>query len=354
MAEMGVGLIGFGLAGRAFHAPVISAVPGLRLAAILQRSGDSAAQAYPAAKIVRTLDEMLAAPEVQLVAVASPNETHFEFARRSLEAGRHVLVDKPFTPTMGEAIALVQLAKKHGRIVSVYQNRRYDGDFQALRQLCAEGKLGQVVHFEACYDRYRPELKPGAWRERQGPANGVFFDLAPHLIDHALLILGPPEAIAADIRIERNQAVVDDAFDLFFYYSGGTRAALRATMLAAKARPRLLVHGATAAFFKQDFDSQEENLRYGKIPPSGPWGAEPAEKWGVLTRHFADRVEQSRVPGAACDYRDFYANLRDAILGRAELAVTPQWALNVMQVLLLARESSERRCVVAWRPPPKA
>jgi scyllo-inositol 2-dehydrogenase (NADP+) len=352
LSEVGVGLIGFGLAGRAFHAPVISAVPGLRLAAILRRSGDDAAEAYPNAKIVRSLDELLALPEVRLVVIATPNSTHYELARRGLEAGRDVLVDKPFTPTMDEAVQLVRFAKQHGRVITVYQNRRFDGDFQALRRLCAEGKLGRIVHFDACYDRYRPGLKQNAWREQQGPGAGVFFDLAPHLIDQALVILGLPQAITADIRIEREQALVDDAFDIFLHYAQGARAALRATMIAPKRRPRLVVHGTEAAFFKQDFDPQEDSLRHGRIPASGPWGTEPPEKWGVLTRQISDTVQEERTPGAACDYRDFYANLRDAILVRVELAVTPEWALNVMQVMMLARESSERGCTISWRPPP--
>ncbi len=352
MSEIGVGLIGFGLAGRAFHAAVINAVAGLRLVAILQRSGNSAAQAYPKTKIVRSIDELLALPEVQLVVVASPNDTHPTFACRALESGRHVLVDKPFTPTMDEAVEVVRLAKAGNRVLTVYQNRRFDGDFQALRQLCEQGRLGRIVHFEACYDRYRPALKPGAWREKKGPANGVFFDLAPHLIDQALVILGLPEAVTADIRMEREVSVVDDAFDLFLHYPAGARATLRGTMLAPRARPRLAVQGTLGAFFKQDFDPQEENLRSGRIPASGPWGAEPQEKWGVLTRRNGEGFEEERIPGAACDYRDFYVNLRDAILGRAEPYVTPEWALNVMQVLTVAQESSESRRTVDWRSPP--
>jgi scyllo-inositol 2-dehydrogenase (NADP+) len=245
----------------------------------------------------------------------------------------------------------VQIAETRRRLLSVYQNRRFDGDFEALRRLCAAGDLGHIVHFDACYDRYRPLLKQNAWREQAGPGSGVFFDLAPHLIDQALLILGVPQAITADIRIEREQAVVDDAFDIFLHYAEGTRAALRATMLAAQARPRLVVHGTRAAYVKQDFDPQEDNLRHGRIPTSGPWGAEGEESWGVLTRRSGETVDTSRIPGAACDYRNFYANLRDALLGRSELAVTPEWALTVMQVMTLARESSERGCTVPWQSP---
>src|SRR5262245_29122380 len=195
-----VGLIGFGLAGRAFHAPVIRAVPGMHLAAILQRTGSGAAQRYPDVAIVRGLEELLSTKEIRLVVIATPNDTHYGLARRCLEAGRDVIVDKPFTTTLEEARSLVQIAKKAGRLLTVYQNRRYDGDFQAVRRLVAEGSLGRIVRFETNYDRYRPQLKPGAWRETHRAGGGILFDIASHLIDHAMLLFGPPEAVTADVR----------------------------------------------------------------------------------------------------------------------------------------------------------
>ncbi|MGB6495561.1 MAG: oxidoreductase [Candidatus Acidiferrum sp.] len=338
-----VGLIGFGLAGRSFHAPVIRAVPGLRLAAILQRSGNEAAEKYPDVRIVRTVDEFLSIREIRLVVIATPNDSHYSLAHACLAAGRDVLVDKPFTTTFEEAAALVEFAKEQGRLLTVYQNRRYDGDFQALVKLVASGALGRVVRFESNYDRFRPQLRPGAWRERSGPGTGIFFDLAPHLIDHALVLFGMPEAITADIRMEREGAAADDAFDLAFHYRAGLRADLRSSILAATARPRFLLHGTQGAFFKQTFDPQENNLRHGHIPTDTAWGAEPEEDWGVLTLSENGALTQRRITPANCDFRDFYANLRDAILGKAALAVTPEWALDVMRLLELARKSSDER-----------
>ncbi|HKT48192.1 MAG TPA: Gfo/Idh/MocA family oxidoreductase [Candidatus Acidoferrales bacterium] len=349
---IGVGLIGFGLAGRAFHAAVISAVPGLRLAAIVQRTGSEAAARYPEVPLLHSVDELIARSDVRLVVVATPNATHYEFARLALQAGKDVLVDKPFTTNMEDAISLVKLAKERRRLLTVYQNRRYDGDFQAIRQLVVDGALGRIVRFETSYDRFRPALKPGGvWREVAGAGAGVFFDLAPHLIDHALVLFGLPEAITADIRVERERATVDDAFDVMLHYPSGLRAVLRSTMLAAAIRPRFVLHGTKGAFVKQAFDPQEDNLRHDRIPDSGPWGAEPEENWGVLTRFEQGELNGTRVPPSTCDYRDFYANLRDAILGRASLAVSPNWALDVMQLMMLARESSETRCTVPWRAP---
>jgi scyllo-inositol 2-dehydrogenase (NADP+) len=341
-----VGLVGFGLAGRAFHAPVIRAVPGLHLAAILQRSGTEAAEQYPDVRIVRSLDELLSVPEIRLVVIATPNETHYPFARQCLAAGRDVVVDKPFTTTLEEAVSLVQFAKSANRLLTVYQNRRYDGDFQAIRQLVAAGTLGRIVRFETAYDRFRPQLKPGAWRETSRPGSGILFDIAPHLIDHALVLFGLPQAMTADVRTERENAIADDGFDITLHYPNSMRAVLRSSILAAAPRPRFVLFGTQGSFVKQTFDPQEMNLRRGYIPADKPWGFEPEENWGVLTVPAGDSFKRRRIPAATCDYRDYYSNVRDAILGRAALAVTPEYALHVMRMLELARESSRKRCTI--------
>jgi len=344
-----VGLIGFGLAGRAFHAQVISRVPGLRLAAILQRCGNEAAEQYPDARIVRSAEELLSISEIRLVVIATPNDSHYPLARQCLAAGRDVLVDKPFTTTVEEAVALVEFAKQQGRLLTVYQNRRYDGDFQAIAQLVAGGTLGRVVRFESNYDRFRPQLRPGAWREKNGPGTGIFFDIAPHLIDHALVLFGMPQAVTADIRIEREGGLADDAFDVAFHYASGVRADLRSSILAAATRPRFTLLGTRGAYVKLTVDPQEGNLRRGYLPADAAWGAEPEENWGLLTTVCDDGTfMQRRMPSANCDYRDFYANLRDAILGKAGLAVAPEWALDVMRLLEVARESSEKRRTIPW------
>ena len=343
-----VGVIGFGLAGRAFHAPVIRAVPGLHLAAIVQRNGTEAAEKYPDVRIVRSLEELLSMAEIRLVVIATPNETHYPFARQCLAAGRDVVVDKPFTATLEEAVSLVQFAKDANRLLTVYQNRRYDGDFQAIRKLVADGTLGRIVRLETSYDRFRPQLKPGAWRETRRPGSGILFDIAPHLIDHALVLFGLPEAVTADVRIERENAAADDAFDITLHYSNGVRAVLRSSILAAAPRPRFVLFGTQGSFVKQTFDPQEMNLRRGYTPADKAWGSEPETNWGVLTVPSGDSFEQRRIPSANCDYRDYYANVRDAILGRAPLAVTPEYALNVMRLLELARESSQKRCTIPW------
>lgn len=346
-----VGLIGFGLAGRAFHAPVIRAVPGLRLAAILQRSGNEAAEAYPDVRVVRSLEELLAIDSIRLVVIATPNDTHAPLARACMAAGRDVVIDKPFTTTVEEAVSLAKFAKESKRLLTVYQNRRFDGDFGAIRQIVADGELGRIVRFETSYDRYRPNLKTNAWRERAEPGAGILFDIAPHLIDHTLLLFGHPQAVTADVRAERDNAVIDDSFDLMFHYPNNLRAVLRSSILAVTPRPRFVFFGTKASFVKNTFDPQENNLRHGKISSDAvSWGAEPESDWGVLTTPSGDSVTKRSIPSVNCDYRDYYANVRDAMLGKASLIVSPEWSINLMGLLELARESSRARRTLDWRP----
>jgi predicted dehydrogenase len=300
--------------------------------------------------LVRSVEELLALSVIRLIVIATPNDTHYSIARQCLAAGRDVVVDKPLTPTLEEARDLAKFAEQCGRLLTVYQNRRYDGDFQAVQQIVASGHLGRIVRFESNYDRFRPKLKANAWRERSGPGSGVLFDLAPHLIDHALLLFGIPEAVTADIRVEREHAVVDDSFDLILHYSGGLRATLRATMLAAVTRPRFILHGTNGAYVKQAFDVQEPKLRAGRVPwNETPSDAEQEANSGVLTLIDENgKTTETRVSPAPSDYRSYYSNVRDTLLGTAAPVVTPQHALDLMQVLELARQSNSQGCTVPW------
>lgn len=342
-----VGLIGFGFAGRTFHAPVIRAVAGLRLVAILQRKGDDAANRYPDVRIARNLEQLLASGSIQLVVIATPNVSHFDLARQCLLAGRHVVIDKPFATTYVEAAELVSLAEKCKRLLSVYQSRRFDGDFKTVCNLIASEVLGRIVLFESHYDRYRLQLRPGAWREQAGPGNGVFFDLGPHLIDQALTLFGTPEAVSADIRIERDGAVVDDAFNVTLLYPR-LRVQLRGTMLASKPAPHFVIHGTHGSYDKYGLDPQENALKRGETPGGPAWGKEPPEAWGTLTQVEGEKITARTIPTEAGDYCEYYENVRDAILGKAALAVTPQAASNVMRVLELARQSSHERRVIQY------
>ncbi len=343
-----VGLIGFGLGGRYFHAPLIHAVPGLRLAAVVQRNSDTAAKLYPDARIVRTVEELLAIDSIRLVVIVTPNQTHFPFATQCLKAGRDVVVDKPITPTLHETLELFRIARKCDRLLTVSHTRRFDADFHAVRDVVSSGELGRIVRFDSYYDRYRPTSRPNAWREIPGPGSGVVLDLAPHLIDHALTLFGLPQSISADIRVERTGFVTDDAFDICFFYPDNLRAHLHESMLCLTPRPRFVILGEKGTFVKTEMDALEPALRREEIPKGESWVLDPEEHWGVLTTAVDGQTHKRKVPSHG-DWREFYSNVRDAILGQADLLVTPMQVIAVMVALHLAQESSRLRCVVPWR-----
>jgi scyllo-inositol 2-dehydrogenase (NADP+) len=344
-----VGLIGFGLGGKAFHAPVIAAVEGLRLAAVLQRHENTAAEIYPGLKIVRTVEELLAIESIKLVAISTPNDSHFCYVKACLQAGRDVVVDKPFATTLAEAKELTELARKRGRLLTVYQERRLDGDFATLKKLILGGELGRLVHFEETFDRCRAQVRD-SWKEKVGPGCGVFWDLAPHLIDHALVLFGEPEALLADLRMERDGARNVDAFDVTFYYANGFRAVMSSTTLAPVARPHFRLRGTRAEFIKQGLDPQEALLRAGQPMGGESWGLEKPEEWGTLATIVGDKtIEDKKIASERGDYRAFYENVRDGILGKAKPLVTLEDALRVMYALELSEVSSAQRKILPWK-----
>jgi predicted dehydrogenase len=344
-----VGLIGFGLAGQAFHAPMIRGVERMELACILERHTNNAKARYPEVRVARTLDEMLSDNSIGLCVVATPNDSHYSYTKACLEAGRDVVVDKPFTPTLREAQELVRLATDRGRMLTVYQDRRWDGAFLTVKKLVASGALGTVVEYESRFDRYRLDAKPDAWREQADfPAAGVLWDLGPHLLDGALVLFGEPERVWAVALRQRESATVDDAFDVHMQYPR-LWTSLRARIIAYSPGPHLLVHGTEGTFVKYGMDPQEEILRSSNYPDGLDWGADwgedPEQLWGTLSRVNERPRKVKTEPG---DYRGFYANVRDAIEGKAALDVTPEQALRTMRALLLAHKSSREGRVVRW------
>ncbi len=347
-----VGLIGFGLAGQAFHAPVIRGVPGMELACILERRGSRAQEKYPRVKVARNLDELLSDSTIQLCVIATPNDSHFELARACLLAGRDVVVDKPFAPNLAESQQLVQLAAQRRCLITVYQDRRWDGDFQTVQKLIASGALGTITEYECRYDRFRLEPKANAWRERAGqPGAGVLFDLGPHVIDQALVLFGEPISITASAFCQRETSQVDDAFDVCLEYPR-LRAMARARIIAFQPGPHFLIHGTKGSFVKYGMDPQEPRLRGENVPDGLDWGAdwgeEPEENWGTLSLvgKPSERIRTERG-----DYRGFYANVHDAIEKKSPLAVTPEQALRTMRAVMLAHKSSGERRTVKWDEP---
>jgi predicted dehydrogenase len=354
MAEIGVGIIGFGLAGRVFHAPFVSAVPGLKLEAFVERRTDEAHQTYPETRTYRSVEELLADAGIALVVVATPNETHFELARQALQAGKHVVIDKPFAETSAQAEELIQLARQRGVVLAPFHNRRWDGDFMTVKKVLAEGLVGRLVTFESHFDRFKPIPKEGSWKEAANQANGMLMDLGPHLVDQALALFGMPKRVTASVRTDREGSAIEDAFDVILHYDH-LLAFCRASMLACEPSPRFLLHGTAGSFRKFGVDPQEPALVGGATVPRlggpGEWLAEDGSMWGelvaapVLTE--PKTLVRTRVQTECGDYRLFYKNVRDAIEGSGELAVPPEAGLAVAKVLEAARASSGQGCSVA-------
>lgn len=344
-----IGLVGHGYAGRTFHAPLIAGVPGLALAAVASRDAAAVAQAWPGATVVETPEALVAHPGVDLVVIASPNRTHHPIARAALTAGKHVVVDKPFTLTLAEALELEQLARAQGRVLSVFHNRRWDGDFLTLRGLVAAGALGRVVHLESHVDRWRPQVRD-RWRESAEPGAGLWYDLGPHLLDQAVQLLGWPRAITLDLAVLREGGLSDDWFHAQLHYDGA-RATLHASMLAAADGPRFAVHGTRGSFVKHGMDRQEEALKAGARPAwphAADWGRDDGP--ATLTVTHGDTPATAPCPLLAGRYGDYYAALRDAIETGAPNPVPAGEACAVMALLEWGLASARTRRTVDTQP----
>ena len=309
-----VGLIGYGKAGKVFHAPLISSVDELELRAVARS---------------RDVEKVIDDDAIDLVVIATPNTSHFDLARRALERGKHVVVDKPFTVTAAEGQELIALARAGDRQLSVFHNRRWEGDFLTVRRLIEGEALGRLVEYEARFDRFRNEPREGAWRERAEPGSGVLYDLGSHLIDQVLLLFGEPAAITADVRIEREWSVTDDAFDIWMKFPR-MRVALSASMLVRERTPRYVVRGSDATFIKFGLDPQEGDLAAGRSPRDPDWGREPREQWGTLIHDDGRELAIETLPG---NYAAYYENVRDAIRSGAPLAVTAEQALRTVEII---------------------
>jgi predicted dehydrogenase len=340
--DIRVGLVGYGLAGSAFHAPLISTTPGMTLAMVVTSNAERARQAREAHPDVAVFDsaERLweRAAELDLVVVASPNRTHVPLALAALSAGLAVVVDKPLAATSADARRLVDEARSRGLLLSVFQNRRWDGDFLTLRRLLAEGALGDVHRFESRFERWRPAPKPG-WRERGDPteAGGVLFDLGSHLIDQALVLFGPVTRVYAEIDRRRPDVEVDDDAFVALTHASGVRSHLWTSLVAAEQNGRFRVLGSRGGFVKSGLDVQEAELRGGGRPGSSGWGREPPDRWG----HLGAGDEWHPVPTERGDYPAFYAGIAAALRDGTPPPVDPADAVTVLEIIEAARRSAE-------------
>jgi scyllo-inositol 2-dehydrogenase (NADP+) len=338
-----VGLIGFGLAGRVFHAPLISSVEGLELAAVLERSSNKAADRYPGIVTYRSLDEMLADGSLDLFVVAIPNGSHYEVASRILCAGRNVVVDKPVATSSAKIAELIELAKSKNLLLAPFHNRRWDGDFQTVQKVLHEGSLGRLAEYESRFDRWRPALPTERlWKVDPSAGGGALLDLGSHLADQALVLFGKPVAVSADVRAERNPMTADDSFEIRLRYPE-FMVALGANSLTLPASLRFYLRGTSGNYWKNGLDQQEAALAKLTRIDDANWGCEPASHWGVL--HVGiDGGEVARpIEPVRGDYRLYYAGIRDALLGNGPSPVAAIDAWRGLRILEWATESSEKR-----------
>jgi len=327
-------IVGFGLSGRAFHAPFLHVHPGFQLTKVVERHRDESKQLYPEITVVNDFKELLDDKLLDLIVICTPNTLHFPMAKAALLAGKHIVIEKPFTPTSSEALELIGIAKKVNRKVFVYHNRRWDGDFLTIK------KILKSEWYEVHFDRFRPELEPGKWRDEAKPGGGILFDLGSHLIDQALTLFGLPDKLNADIQSQCSGSQVDDYFRLELNYPD-MKAILTASMKVKEGGPRFIIHGSRGSYVKYGIDPQEEALRNRNIPNSKDWGKENEKGWGYLTmedEHIEFDGQIETMPGC---YQCFYENVYDVLVNQKEMYVLPGEAAEVIRIIELSFESAK-------------
>lgn len=340
------GIIGFGVGGNTFHAPIIATTEGFEINKIRARKDSEvtlARQRYPGVSITANADEIINDPNIELVVIATPNDSHHSLAKQAMLAGKHVVVDKPFTITTSDADDLLKIAKETNRVLSVHHNRRFDSDFKTIEKLLKSGLLGELAEFECHYDRFRNYLRPGAWREKDEPGAGILYDLGSHLIDQPLCLFGFPKEITADIRAQRKGAKATDNFELILHYPG-LKVTLKAGMLVSQPLPRYILLGDKGSFVKYGLDVQEAALKAGLTPfTKSDWGIEPESVWGNLVTEINGTKFSGKIQSEIGDYRGFYSNVYAAITNGEPLDVSALHARNIIRVIELAIKSNDEK-----------
>ncbi|PKM94275.1 MAG: oxidoreductase [Firmicutes bacterium HGW-Firmicutes-1] len=343
MKQINVGLLGFGISGRVFHAPIFTSVEGFHLSKIFTRSEQKKEQAgllYPEADVVDNVESIIDDPNIDLIVIALPNTSHYEMAERSLIAGKHVVVEKPFTNTTEEATALIHTSKEEEKLLSVFHNRRYDGDFLTLKTIIDNNTLGDIKEFESHFDRFRTATNSKLWRESMLPGSGILFDLGSHLIDQAVQLFGMPNEVYADIRTQRPNSLVDDNFEIILYYTD-LKVTLKSGMLVKEPLPRFILLGDKGSYVKYGVDPQEAELKQNFRPDEWEdWGLEDPANYGTINYIENDINIRGSVETLAGNYTIYYQNIYDAIVNGKSLEVTADQARDVIHLIELAKESN--------------
>jgi scyllo-inositol 2-dehydrogenase (NADP+) len=334
------GIASFGMSGMVFHAPLLNANPGFEIKAIVERTKDLSRKLYSTSRLVRSLEELLEDNDIELVIINTPDFLHFKQARQVLKAGKHVVVEKPFTQKYEEAVELDELAKSLNLVLSVFQNRRWDGDFLTIQKIISDKMLGRLVTFESHFERYRNYIQENSWKEETSSGTGIVYNLGSHLIDQVIVLFGKPSAVNADIRTLRTNGQTDDYFDIRMEYSENLCVSIGGSMLVKEPGPRYILHGTEGSFLKWGTDPQEQNLKDGMIPGTEGWGKEHEDDWGILNtteNGIKFRGEIETIPG---NYPHFYNLLYDSIRKGTEVPVKVKDAALVIRIINAAFKSS--------------
>jgi scyllo-inositol 2-dehydrogenase (NADP+) len=338
-------LLSFGMSGRVFHAPFIQLHPGFKLVGAWERTKKNIGDHYPSTKSYASLEEVLADPVIDLVIVNTPTYTHYEYAKKTLMAGKHAVVEKAFTATVAEALELMELSQSQGKKISVFQNRRWDSDFKTVQQIIHHGFLGEIVEATFSYDRYNPALSPKEHKEKPSAGAGILKDLGPHLIDQALVLFGMPRSVFADIRITRKHSQVDDYFQLLLYYPTH-RVRLHSGYFFREPGPSFIVHGTKGSFLKTRADVQEARLQAGQKPSTGEWGLEPESEQGLLHTEKDGKVVREKVKSLPGNYLTYYEGVYQAITENQPMPVDANDGINVMRIIEAAIKSNLEQRVI--------
>jgi predicted dehydrogenase len=344
MQKIRTALLSYGMSGKVFHAPFISFHKGFELIGSWERSKKLIREDYPSVKSYATMEALLE-DDVDLVIVNTPVDTHYEYAKKVLLAGKHAIVEKAFTTTVAQAQELAALAKERGVKLAVFQNRRWDSDFKTVQKIILEKKLGDIVEAEFHFDRYNPLLSPKSHKETVNSGAGILKDLGPHLIDQALCLFGLPESVFADIRITREHSLVDDYIDILLYYSD-FRVRLKAGFFVREAVPAFVVHGKKGSFLKPRGDVQEDDLKLGKKPNLDTWGKEQKDKEGLLHTEIHTDVLMENIPTLQGNYYDYFDGVYNSISNDTPEPVTAQDGVHVMQIIEAAMQSNAQKRVI--------
>ena len=345
MNKIKTGIASYGLSGKAFHAPFIETNETFELSAICERSKNEASKIYPHVKIVRSFDALLADTSLELIIVNTPDVTHFDYCRAALEAGKHVIVEKPFVFTVAEGEMLIKLAAEKGLMLTVFQNRRWDGDFMTIRKLRDENRLGRIVEYRAAFQRFRPQIA-STWKEKHDRFVGIVYNLGPHLVDQAICLFGKPTGVFAQIKKQRDDSQIDDFCHIILIYPE-LQVTLTAGMLMKEPIASFVLHGTNGSFVKHGIDPQEDQLRAGMLPTENGYGLDTPENFGTLVYEQNGETIRENVETLQGNYKYYFDAVAESIRKQSDPPVSPTENLLIIRILEAAYQSNEENRVIS-------